>query len=640
VETPNLVHELILLSLEDEGGQFSEIPDVSTRCGIAGAALMELALRYRIDSDLKALWAVDSAPTGDAILDVVLSMVTAEPERLSIQRWLERIAKSSSYFRRIAVAELCSSGILEEKDQQYRWALKRRAYPVIRGRERLEAKRRIIAAINPTLRNSHGRSGEAIPEDTDIALVALAQACRIFERVLPPAEYRMAQPRIEAVARLDLIGGEIARTAQSLNDRVTFALRRFLISGLAGKVVLTFSVGVFGFFALPISRQFFPGGHKNLALAGSFLVFAAPALASPFGGAVIGYMSDRISRKGATRAVTLMMVLPALGVCLLPNYDAIGVFAPILMIGLQCIKGFAGGGDHSASLVLLTEGAPANRRGFYSSFSYVGAAAGLLLASGLGCVLTSVMSSQNVERFGLRIALLVGLALSLSLLIFRSRLPPEAILEQVEHDMRRSSNASFVWQLFDQWRPILRVLGCGLFDYTAWVVCFVYVISWLEQRGNFSASQCMLINACGLAVAMAVQPVSGALSDRIGRKPVLLASTAAMLILAWPLYWLASQPALFQVLTAVLGFAVILGAFEGVIGAFDSEAVPKYVRCSALSLGYNISGVIGVLAPIVLLLMIQITGNPLAPAFLLMAIAAASFVAVASARHAYIPGQL
>ena len=96
----------------------------------------------------------------------------------------------------------------------------------------------------------------------------------------------MAQPRIEAVARLDLIGGEIARTAQSLNDRVAFALRRFLISGLAGKVVLTFSVGVFGFFALPISRQFFPAGHKNLALAGSFLVFAAPALAeAPSGGA-------------------------------------------------------------------------------------------------------------------------------------------------------------------------------------------------------------------------------------------------------------------------------------------------------------------------------------------------------------------
>jgi MHS family proline/betaine transporter-like MFS transporter len=240
----------------------------------------------------------------------------------------------------------------------------------------------------------------------------------------------------------------------------------------------------------------------------------------------------------------------------------------------------------------------------------------------------------------LRIALVVGLALSLSLLIFRSRLPPEAILEQVEHDMRRPYRDSFVWQLFDQWRPILRVLGCGLFDYTAWVVCFVYVISWLEQRGNFSASQCLLINACGLAVAMAVQPVSGALSDRIGRKPVLLASTAAMVILAWPLYWLASQPALLQVLTAVLGFAVILGAFEGVIGAFDSEAVPKYVRCSALSLGYNISGVIGVLAPIVLLSMIQITGNPLAPAFLLMAIAAAAFVAVASARHAYIPGQV
>jgi len=640
VEIPNLIHELILLTLEDEGGQFSEIPDVSTRCGIAGAALMELALRRRIDSDLKALWTVDPAPTGDAILDVVLSMVTAEPQRLSIQRWLERIAKSSSYFRRIAVAQLCSCGILEEKDQQYRWALKRRAYPVIRGRERLEAKRRIIAAINSKRPNSHGGPDETIPEDTDIALVALAQACRIFERVLSPAEYGMAQPRIEAVARLDLIGGEIARTAQSLNDRVAFALRRFLISGLAGKVVLTFSVGVFGFFALPISHQFFPAGHKNLALTGSFLVFAAPALASPFGGAVIGYMSDRISRKAATRAVTLMMVLPALGVCLLPNYDAIGVFAPILMIVLQCIKGFAGGGDHSASLVLLTEGAPANRRGFYSSFSYVGAAAGLLLAAGLGCVLTSVLSSQNVERFGLRIALLVGLALSVSLLIFRSRLPPEAILEQVEHDMRRSSNDSFVRQLFDQWRPILRVLGCGLFDYTAWVVCFVYVISWLEQRGNFSASQCLLINACGLAVAMAAQPASGALSDRIGRKPVLLASTAAMVILAWPLYWLASQPSLLQVLTAVLSFAVILGAFEGVIGAFDSEAVPKYVRCSALSLGYNISGVIGVLAPIVLVWMIQITGNPLAPAFLLMAIAATSFIAVASARHTYIPGQV
>ena len=360
-------------------------------------------------------------------------------------------------------------------------------------------------------------------------------------------------------------------------------------------------------------------------------------------------MSDRISRKAATRAVTLMMVLPALGVCLLPNYDAIGVFAPILMIVLQCIKGFAGGGDHSASLVLLTEGAPANRRGFYSSFSYVGAAAGLLLAAGLGCVLTSVLSARNVERFGLRIALLVGLALSVSLLIFRSRLPPEAILEQVEHDMRRPSKDSFVGQLFDQWRPILRVLGCGLFDYTAWVVCFVYVISWLEQRGNFSASLFLLINACGLAVAMAVQPVSGALSDRMGSEnPCCLQARRQWLVLAWPLYWLASQASLPRRYSRQCSVSPrVLGAFKG--GHREArlmrEAVPKYV-CAVPPSAWatSISGVIGVLAaPIVLVMMIQITGNPLAPAFLpLMAIAATSILRRCRIcpAHAYIPGQV
>jgi MHS family proline/betaine transporter-like MFS transporter len=609
--TISLIEEFLLLTLEDSGGEFDSIPEILLSCGIAGAALMDLALRGRIDSDLEAVWAADIMPTGDKILDRVLAEVAAEPRRLDAKSWIARLSRGAQAMREEALSRLCTRGILRPSEHSFLWVLKERRYPVIDGQERPEAKRRILALL----------FNDDIPTPTDVALTALADASFVFERILAPRELVKVKPRIRQIARMDLIGGEIARTAQRMNLEMKAAERRTVIAGLAGNVMEWYDFGVYGFFAAAIGSQFFPSQDPSVSLLASFGVFAVGFVARPLGGLFFGHVGDRLGRRAAVLTSVVLMIIPTLLMALLPTYGQIGIAAPVLLVLLRLAQGLAVGGEYTTSMVLLVEEAQQSRRGLVGSFAPFGALGGLLFGSAVGATIMAIISENDAAAWGWRLAFFSGLLIGLVVFFVRRRLPPDAAIVASEEARKSPILEAFR----TQWPTILKVVGFNLANGIGFYLCFVYLSTWLKQNGHVSSSTALMLNSIALFAMMLATPFAGALSDRIGRKPVLMFGTAGIAIFAWPLFWLMTSPHIALILTGQCGFALFMSCF-GASPAFMVEAFPKHVRCSGLSVGYNLAlSIFGGTVPMVAVFLTNATNYPLAPSFYLALAAAISF---------------
>ena len=608
----SLIEELLLLTLEDSGGEFDSVPEVYPTCGLAGGALMDLALRGRIDSDLASIWVVDETPTGDVVLDIVLRDIAAEPRRLGARAWIERLAPAAYGMREAALGGLIRKGILRQEDERFLWVLHDRRYPVVEGRDRPEAKRRILSLL----------FNDEIPDPADAALAALADACFVFERIFTPAQLRELKPRIAQLAAFDLIGGQIARTAQELNVKVQTSERRTVIAGLAGNVMEWYDFGIYGFFAVAIGQQFFPSTNPTLSLLASFGVFAVGFVARPLGGLLFGHIGDRMGRRTAVISSVVMMIVPTFLMGILPTHDQIGMAAPVLLVLLRLVQGLAVGGEYTTSMVLLVEEAQPSRRGRIGAFAPFGSISGLLLGSLVGAAITAMLSPEVAQSWGWRAAFLTGVAIGLLVFIARSRLPKEAEVVAKRQEMSPIRDA-----FRTQWRTILKVVGFNLVNSVGFYLSFVYLTTWLMKTHGYSESRALMLNGFALACLLGMTPTMGWVSDRIGRKPVLLFGTALLTVAAWPLFWVLSHDSLPAIMASQVCLAVIVGCFAGASTAFMVEAFPKHVRCSGLAVGYNLSqSIFGGTVPIVCVFLIAQTGNNMAPAFYLAAAAAVSLV--------------
>jgi Golgi phosphoprotein 3 len=202
----SFVEEILLLLLDDTEGQFVEIPVAAFNVVVAGAALMDLALRNRIDSDLEHLLVIDPTPTGDEILDRVLAQAAAALEELGVTEWVDRIAGDAEAYKRLALDRLVARGILRAVGSRWLWVFRTRRYPVVDNREPREVKARLRELV----------LGDEIPDARDIVLICLVDACLLFGLVLRPGELQAAAPRIEQLRKMDLIGQAVATAVREI----------------------------------------------------------------------------------------------------------------------------------------------------------------------------------------------------------------------------------------------------------------------------------------------------------------------------------------------------------------------------------------------------------------------------------------
>lgn len=403
--------------------------------------------------------------------------------------------------------------------------------------------------------------------------------------------------------------------------------KQLLTSCMIGNALEWYDFVIYGYFAVTFGALFFPGANSTLQLLASWGVFWTGFLARPLGAMVFGYIGDKVSRKSAlTWSIYLMAIPTALMGCL-PTYEQVGILAPIVLILLRTLQGFAIGGEFTGTMVFLVEHAPQTKRGFWGSFASFSAVAGVIIGSILVAGLNSWFSADAMHAWGWRIPFILSVLGSVVAAYMRNRLvDPEIYLEVKE---RSGSESMPLKQLLQHYKSNIGLII--LLDFLTAVGFFIvaiFLVTYFRAHLEIPTNIALSINTLNMCVFAISILIGGILSDRFGRKPVLGLPCIGFIILSYPLF-LMLQVENYYILASIQAiFAIMMGLFFGAIPTTLAEIMPTSVRCSGLSIGHNISmAVFGGGAPFVATHLVHYTGNLASPAYLLIA---ASFLSLCS----------
>ena len=395
--------------------------------------------------------------------------------------------------------------------------------------------------------------------------------------------------------------------------------KKMIAAGAIGNILEWYDFAVYGYFATSIGRVFFPKEDPIAQLLFAFGVFAIGYLMRPLGGILIGSIGDRVGRKKALSISVAAMAIPTFIVGLVPGYDAIGLAAPILLTLCRMLQGLSVGGEYTTSVVFVVENAPVNRRGIAGALACCGATVGILLGSATGAALAAIMSPESLNSWGWRIPFLFGLVIGFVGLMLRRNIAEK---NEVVYEKKQP-----LTEILQTHRLLLAQLaGLSVFTAVLFYLVFVYLVSWLQIVDKMGQEISLEINTISMAVLIPVTIASGALSDRIGRKPLLIGATVSTIFLAYPLFNGMYHHNQVVVQLCQLGFSLLVGTYLGACPTFMAESAPAHVRATSLALGYNLTlGIIGGLTPLTATWLVSRTHSGIAPVFMIISAALISF---------------
>jgi MHS family proline/betaine transporter-like MFS transporter len=400
-------------------------------------------------------------------------------------------------------------------------------------------------------------------------------------------------------------------------------------AGMIGNVLEWYDFAAYGFLAGSFAGNFFPLGNHLLSLLASYGVFAIAFVTRPLGGVLFGHIGDRVGRRMALVISVLAMAIPSFAVGLLPAYASIGVSAPILLILLRMCQGLSVGGELTVSIVYLGERSADRHRGFNTSLSFVGAVIGTLIGSLLISALDSALGAEAMRAWGWRIPFLCSAvlgALGLGLRLAR--------LEDLDEPLSRTRQAPVIVAFATEWRAMAVAFLISIPSGAAYYVGFIYLVSFAQQYDAMPAAEANLVVTGGLVTLLFGVPLAAALSDRLGRRPVMLAGVIAQLLLAWPLFAVATDHRPWQLRGFEILFAIAQSLVSGPLPAMLAERFPAAVRCTAASISYNAAmTLLGGTGPMIVVYLIAISGVPTAPAWYIIATSIAAAIGVLVARE-------
>ena len=405
----------------------------------------------------------------------------------------------------------------------------------------------------------------------------------------------------------------------TVNDRAQTPRRR-LLAGSVGNVLEWFDFAVYGYFAPVIGQVFFPSDDKMTSLLAAFGVFASGFLARPIGAAFFGHLGDRYGRPLVLKLSVMLMGAATFSMGLLPDYAAIGTAAPVLLTLLRLAQGFSVGGEYTGSVVYLVEQAPTGHRGRMGAWPAVGVVAGFLLGSAIGTAITTYCTEAELAQWGWRIPFLLGVVIAAVAIFFRRNLDESA----TDKD-ERAEGWPVLESLRTEWRAMLQIAGIILAANVGFYMMFVYVTTYLSEEAGMKASRALQIDTIAMCAFLVTIPFAGWLSDRIGRKPVLLIASAGMLFFSWPLLEAVRHASWAWTLAGEFGFAILIGFGFGANGSFIVEITRSKLRCSTISVAYNFClALFGGTAPLVATWLISQTHDDMTPAYYMMGMALAT----------------
>ena len=364
-----------------------------------------------------------------------------------------------------------------------------------------------------------------------------------------------------------------------------------IVGGSTGNMVEWFDWYVYSAFTLYFAPHFFPSGDRTAQLLSAAAVFAVGFVMRPIGAWIMGIYADRRGRKaGLTLSVTLMCA-GSLVIALTPDYATIGVAAPALLVLARLMQGLSVGGEYGASATYLSEMAGRERRGFFSSFQYVTLISGQLLAIALLLVLQAAMPAAALEAWGWRIPFAVGAVLAVVVFRIRRGLAETESYTKVKAAGAEKSGAWLLLRRHPREFALVMLLTAG--GTLAFYAYSIYMQKFLVNTSGFSRETASRINAATLFVFMCLQPVAGALSDRIGRKPLMIGFGIAGVAFTYPIFaalegardpWVAGA--------LVMAALVIVTGYTSINAVVKAELFPAHVRALGVALPYALANTI------------------------------------------------
>lgn len=388
--------------------------------------------------------------------------------------------------------------------------------------------------------------------------------------------------------------------------------RRALIAAVMGNVLEWYDFAVYGFFATIIAKQFFSAADDVTALLSAFATFGIGFAARPLGGIVIGRIGDVYGRKFALLITMFLMAGSTVLLGLIPSYASIGVAATVLVVAARILQGFSAGGEWGGATAFIVEWAAPNQRGYFGSFQQCSVAAGLLLGSAIAALFSTLMSPEALESWGWRIPFLLGGILGPVGLYMRRNIDETPAFKEAQ------ANAVEPSADFDS--PA--ILAAKAFGFAvAWNAIYYIFLSYMPTFSikylQLSRAEALWSNSAGLVALVIAVPLMGRLSDRIGRKPLLLTCCGIFTLLTYPLFsHVIAHPSFGLVLALQIFFAVAIATFSGPGPAAIAEIFPTRIRSTWMSVGYSLAAAtFGGFAPFIATWLINQTGDPISPVY-------------------------
>ncbi|MGP5447409.1 MFS transporter [Pseudomonas helleri] len=415
------------------------------------------------------------------------------------------------------------------------------------------------------------------------------------------------------------------------------ALRRAATASFLGNFVEWFDYAAYGYLATIIALTFFPQTDAATGLLATFAVFALSFIVRPIGGLVWGHFGDKYGRRSALAWSILIMTVSTFCIGLLPGYNHIGLWAPALLLLIRLVQGFSASGEYAGASAFLAEYAPQGKRGFYTSIVPASTAAGLLFGAIFVTGLHALMTVENLHDWGWRLPFLLAAPFGLVGRYIRVSLQDSPKFLEMEKRLEAkecATHAPIRELLTVHRRAVVIGIGVTCLNAVAFYLLLSYMPTYLSTEMGMSESDSFIASTVSLATYIGLIFLMGKLSDRYGRKTMLVTASVLFLLLTFPLFGMLGNPSLVVILMIQIAFGAILAMNDGTLPCFLAEIFPTRVRFSGFAFSFNIANaVFGGTAPFIATWLIQLTGNKMAPAWYLLAAAAVALIAMLASRE-------
>ncbi|CAM02571.1 MHS family proline/betaine transporter-like MFS transporter [Saccharopolyspora erythraea NRRL 2338] len=413
--------------------------------------------------------------------------------------------------------------------------------------------------------------------------------------------------------------------------------RRAVAAASIGNTMEWFDFGVYSYIAVVIGQVFFPAGNQVAQLLATFATFAVAFVVRPLGGFVFGPLGDRFGRQRILAITMLMMALGTFAIGVIPSYQTIGVWAPVLLLLARLVQGFSTGGEYGGATTFVAEFSPDRRRGYMASWLEFGTLLGYSLGAAVVTVLTALLPPEDLLSWGWRIPFLAAAPLGVIGLYLRFRLEdtPAYSRHAEDEEAEQSTTFAVVPRLLREClRPMLICVGLVMaFNVTNYTLT-AFMPTYLSSVLGFAHTQSLVLALIAMVAVMGLIVVLGRFSDRLGRLPIAGAGSAGLILLSVPAFLLISMGSVPAVLGGLVLIGLLLVCFSSTQPATLPALFPTGIRYAGVSIGYNISvAVFGGTTPLLAEALIAWTGLKMIPAVLLIVAGVVGAIALYAMRE-------